>query len=70
MVTCLAGTARLVAGAAQGLWRDLCDECRTCRHDPHELCSATHHCCDSSRALVFYAAWFDLVLEGLYVPGE
>jgi hypothetical protein len=36
-IAALGGTAAPIAVAAKRLWNDLCEQCRTCRHQPDDV---------------------------------
>jgi hypothetical protein len=36
-IAALGGTAAPIAVAAKRLWNDLCEHCRTCRHQPEDV---------------------------------
>lgn len=65
-----AGAARVLAGTAHVLGRDLCDDDHTRRNEPQELFSARHHGCNSCQPSIVYAPWVDLVSDGLQGPGK
>ena len=65
-----AGAARVLAGTAHVLGRDLCDDDHTRRNEPQELFSARHHGCNSCQPSIVYAPWVDLVSDGLQAPGK